>query len=116
MTELTHHTRNIRLAPRKVRLVVDKIRHKHAEDAAAILTLVPNRAAVPVRKAVLAAIDAAKAQGMDTKTLIIQRAWADEGAALKRIIPHSRGQAWRIMKKYSHVGLVLKPADESAKR
>jgi len=113
MPEITHHTRSLRIAPRKLRLIVDKIRHLSTEQALATLPLVAKRGALPVEKAVKAAVEAAKDANMDPATLVIQRAWADEGKALKRMVMHGRGRSSMIMKKYSHLGLVIKGEEKS---
>lgn len=107
MPQLTHHTRNIRLAPRKVRFVIDKIRGLTAEQALETLPRLNRRAALPVAKAVKAAMYAAADKNLEMSSLTIARIWADEGAALKRVIRFSRGRSAMIMKKYSHIGMVL---------
>jgi large subunit ribosomal protein L22 len=91
-----------------MRLVVDKVRHLSADKALAILPHVPKRGAIHVEKSLKAAIEAAKDQNLSLDTLVIQRIWADEGAAMKRVIGHSRGRMSGIMKKYSHLTIVLK--------
>jgi large subunit ribosomal protein L22 len=122
MTEITHHTRNIRVAPRKLRLVVDKVRHQRATDALELLPLITKRGALHIRKSLTAAIAAAKDRDLDPSSLIVQRIWADEGPAMKRIVRHSRGRASGIMKKHSHLTIVLKgeggakPAKRAAKK
>lgn len=117
MTEVTHYTRNIRIAPRKLRLVVDKVRHLGATRALEMLPLVEKRGALHVGKSLKAAIEAAKDQNLKADTLVVQRIWADEGTALKRIVHHSRGRASGIMKKYSHLTIVLKGEEQGkAKR
>lgn len=108
MTELSHHTRNIRISPRKLRLVVDKVRHLSAEKALAMLPLVEKGGAIHVQKSLKAAIAAAADKDLSAESLVIQRIWADEGTALKRIITRSRGRSTGIMKKYSHLTIVLK--------
>jgi large subunit ribosomal protein L22 len=108
MTEITHHTRGIRVAPRKLRLVVDKVRHMPAGKALEILPLVPNRGALHVQKALKAAVGAASDKDLAQDSLVIQRIFADEGTAMKRVVRHSRGRAATIMKKYSHLTIVLK--------
>lgn len=108
MTEITHHTRNIRIAPRKMRLVIDQVRHMQVEHALRVLPLVNKRGAEPIMKAVKAAMHAAIDQNLDPASLVIQQAWVDEAKALKRSIKFSRGRSGMIMKKYSHIGLVLK--------
>lgn len=121
MTEIQHHTRNIRVAPRKLRMVVDKVRHMPAEKAIATLPLVMKRGSLHVEKALKAAIEAARDKNLNPDTLVVQRIWADEGQALKRIISRGRGRATGIMKKYSHLTIVLKgeeggSAKKAAKR
>lgn len=113
MPEITHLTRSIRIAPRKLRLVVDKIRHLPADKALEMLPFITKRGSLPIAKAVKAAIEAAKDANLDPATLVIQRAWADEGKALKRVIRLGRGRSSMIMKKYSHIGLVLKGEEKT---
>jgi large subunit ribosomal protein L22 len=108
MIEVSHHTRNIRVAPRKLRLVVDKVRHMPADKAIALMPLVLKASSVHVEKALKAAVEAAKDKNLNPDTLVIQRIWADEGTAMKRIITRSRGRSTGIMKKFSHLTIVLK--------
>jgi large subunit ribosomal protein L22 len=114
MTEVKHHTRNIGVAPRKLRLVVDKVRHMSPEKAIALMPHINKRGALHVEKALKAAVEAAKDLNLNEDTLIIQRIWADEGTAMKRIISRSRGRATGIMKKSSHITIVLKGEDAAA--
>ena len=107
MPEITHHTRNIRIAPRKLRLVADQLRHMNVDRAIATLPLVNKRGAEPIMQALKAATSAALDQNLDPASLVIQQLWIDEGKALKRSIRFSRGRSGMIMKKYSHIGLVL---------
>jgi large subunit ribosomal protein L22 len=105
--EISHHTRSLRVAPRKMREVIDKVRHLNAEQALGTLPLVNRAAARPAAKALKAAIMAAKDASYDTATLTIQRAWVDEGTALKRAVRFSRGRSAGMMKKFSHITFVL---------
>ncbi len=107
MLELTHTTRRLRVAPRKMRVVIDKIRHLPAQKALEVLPFVNRSAAPHIAKSVKAAIMAAKDANMNPDTLVIQRVWCDEGTALKRGIMYSRGRSAVMMKKYSHLTLVL---------
>lgn len=108
MNEVQHHTRNIRIAPRKLRLVVDKVRHLPAEKAIALMPLILKRGSIHVEKALKAAVEAARDKNLNPDTLVVQRIWADEGQAMKRVITRSRGRSSGIMKKYSHLTVVLK--------
>ncbi len=105
--ELTHHTRAIRIAPRKMRLVIDQFRHQPVDKALELLPLVRQGAAAHVYKSLKAARQAAEDINLDPATLVIQRLVCDEGTALKRMIKHSRGRSSMIMKKYSHLSIVL---------
>jgi large subunit ribosomal protein L22 len=106
--EVTHHTYNLRIAPRKMRLVIDQVRYMPATKAVALLALVPNRGAGIIRKSLLSAIQVAKDGNLDEASLIVQRTWCDQGTSLKRMVGASRGRMTRIMKKYSHLTIVLK--------
>ena len=107
MQQITHHTRGLRIAPRKLRLVADKVRHLSADKAMQLTALLPQKGAPMIFRAVKSAIYAALDQNLDESTLVVQRIIIDEGAALKRLIKHSRGRSSMIMKKYSHINIVL---------
>lgn len=108
MEEITHVTRNLRIAPRKLRLVADKMRHMPANHAMEVLPLVVNKGARLAEKSLKAAIEVAKDRNLNPNTLVIQRVWCGEGMKLKRIIGHSRGRMAPIHKHYSHLSIVLK--------
>jgi large subunit ribosomal protein L22 len=107
MQQITHNTRGLRIAPRKLRLVVAKVRHMSADRAMQLLALLPQKGAPMVQRAIKSAIYAALDQNLDESTLVVQRIHVDEGTALKRLIKHSRGRSSMIMKKYSHLIVVL---------
>lgn len=101
--------RNIRIAPRKVRLVIDLIRGKSVEEAFAILRFT-HRAASPVIEKVLksAVANAEHNYNMDTNNLVVETAFVDEGPTLKRYMPRAMGRASRINKRSSHITVVVK--------
>ena len=105
--ELQHTTRNIRSTARKLRLITEQIKYMPADKALGVLPLVNKRAAIHVQKALKSAVEAAKDQNFDSQTLKVQRISVDEGSNLKRMIGHSRGRMSMIMKKYSHLNIVL---------
>ncbi len=113
--EITHHTRNLRIAPRKLRLVIDTIRHTPAQKAVSVLRLTPRKGADIAFKSLQSAIQVAKDRDLDVNSLTIQQVWCDEGTSLKRMVSHSRGRMSRIMKKYSHLSIVL-TGEPAAKR
>lgn len=95
-------------SPRKVRLVVDAVRGRPVSEALALLRTMPQAAAVPVFKVVKsAAANAENNFNMATEDLYIKRIYADDGPRLKRWNPVSRGRAHPILKRLSHVTVVV---------
>ncbi len=100
--------RHIRMSPQKVRLVLDVVRGKPVSEALAILRFLPQRAATPVAKAVKsAAANAENNFNMDPDDLVITHVSADEGRTLKRWRPRARGRVNQILKRSSHVVVVV---------
>jgi large subunit ribosomal protein L22 len=101
--------RHIRIAPRKVRQVIDLIRGKKVGEAEAILQFVPNFAATPISKLLRSAVANAEQNfKMNTDSLYISAAYVDEGPTIKRIRPRAQGRADRINKRSSHITVVVK--------
>ena len=99
---------HIRIAPRKVRIVIDLIRNKPVGHAIAILKNTPKAASPVVEKLLNSAI--ANAQNnfnMNVDSLYVSEVYADQGPTLKRIMPRAKGMANRIQKKTSHITMVL---------
>ncbi len=98
----------IRITPRKVRIVLDLIRGKNVAEAFAILKFTPKAGADVVEKVLRSAVANAENNfDMDADKLIVKTAFADQGPTLKRIHPRSRGQAFKILKRTSHVTIVV---------
>jgi large subunit ribosomal protein L22 len=98
----------VRIAPRKVRLVVDLIRGKQVGDAIAILRNTPKSASPVLEKLLNSAIaNAEHNYSLDPNKLVITEAYVNQGPTLKRIQPRSQGRAFRINKKTSHITLVV---------
>ncbi len=97
----------IRMSPRKVKYVVDLVRNKTVEEAVDMLSLIPKRAAVFVRKAIQSASANATENFKDYKVsiqdLFIKEIYVNEGPTLKRFKPRARGRADRILKRTSHI-------------
>ena len=107
---------NFRGAPRKVRQVVDLIRGKKAEEAVYVLSFTVNKSALPVLKLLNSAIASAKHNfQIDQSNLFISKITVDEGPKLKRWHPMSRGRAYPIEKRTSHIVLVLSEINSPAK-
>jgi large subunit ribosomal protein L22 len=102
------HARNLRVAPRKARLVADLIRNKTVGEALEILTFTHRPSAVPyVMNALKSA--AANAQNIhpEPENLVVAEIWVDSAAMMKRIRPASMGRAVRVRKRTSHLYLAL---------
>ncbi|MBQ9945162.1 MAG: 50S ribosomal protein L22 [Clostridia bacterium] len=98
-----------RIAPRKVKLVLDLIRNKPADEAMAILKFTPKAACEPVAKLLKSAMaNAENNYDMDVSRLYVAECSVSQGPTLKRIRPRAHGRAFRINKKTSHINLVLK--------
>lgn len=112
-------SRYVRVSATKARRVVDLIRGMHAGEAAAMLRLVPQAAAIPVRKAIASAVaNAENNEGLDAETLYISEAYVDEGPTMNRYRPRAHGRAYRIRKRTSHITVVVEPQfdDEQPQR
>ena len=100
--------KTVRIAPRKVRLVVDLIRGKSVAEAAAILRLTPKGSSVVVEKVLKsAAANAVNNNKMDQKSLYVKEAFVNEGPTLKRYLPRAKGSANSLLKRTSHITIVL---------
>ena len=98
----------IRIAPRKVRIVMNLVRGKSVADALAILKFTPKVGADAVEKALRSAVANAENNfDMDVDRLFISSAFVDQGPTLKRIHPRSRGQAFKILKHTSHITVAV---------
>lgn len=99
----------IRIAPRKIRVVIDLIRGKNVGEAFAILKHTPKVGSEVVEKVLKSAVaNAEHNYDMNTDKLYVAAAYVDQGPTLKRIHPRSRGQAFKILKRSSHVSVVVK--------
>ena len=100
--------RHIRMSPYKVRRALALIRGKSVNEAAEILEYADIVSAEPVRKVLLsAAANAEHNYGMDRGDLIVSEAYADQGPTLKRMNPVSKGRAHSILKRTSHITVIL---------
>ncbi|MGE5620759.1 MAG: 50S ribosomal protein L22 [Sphingomonadaceae bacterium] len=101
--------RHIRMSPRKVRLVGNAIKGKSVREAMAALLLIPNKAGDPIAKAVKsAAANAENNYNLSTDDLYVAQVVADPGRSLKRYRARARGRAAPIIKRSSHITVVVK--------
>jgi large subunit ribosomal protein L22 len=100
--------RYIRVSPRKVRLVMDQIRGKKVEEALNFLSFALPKGANILRKLINSAVaNAQQNSGIDVDNLYIEKVFADVGPVLKRFRPRAMGRAARILKRTSHLTVVL---------
>ncbi|MBR2810099.1 MAG: 50S ribosomal protein L22 [Solobacterium sp.] len=100
--------KTVRHTPRKVRLVLDLIRGKSVDEALAILEFTPNHAAAAIHKVVkTAAADATHNFNLDADKLYVKECYANEGITLKRFMPRAKGSASQILKRTSHITVVV---------
>ncbi|TCS81543.1 50S ribosomal protein L22 [Tepidibacillus fermentans] len=100
--------RYVRIAPRKVSLVLDLIRGKDVGEAIAILRHTPKAASPVIEKVLKSALaNAEHNYNMDPDKLVVKEAYANQGPTLKRFRPRAMGRASRINKRTSHITVVL---------
>lgn len=110
--EARAYLRHARIAPRKVQVVLDLIRNKNVEVALATLEQTPKAASEYLIKLLNSAIaNATNNHNMDADRLYVAECFVCPGPTLKRIRPVSHGRAHRILKRTSHITLVLKEAE-----
>ena len=100
--------RYVRISSRKVKIVIDMIRGKKVDEALNILEFTPKAAALPVKKLLQSAIaNAENNLDLDPSNLYVAEVYANQGPTLKRYRPRAHGRATPIMKRTSHIGIVL---------
>ncbi|ALX49390.1 50S ribosomal protein L22 [Lentibacillus amyloliquefaciens] len=105
--------KSVRIAPRKVRLVVDLIRGKEIGEAIAVLRHTQRGASPVVEKVLNSAVaNAEHNYEMEPDNLVISEAFVDEGVTLKRFRPRAQGRASQINKRTSHVTIVVSEKKE----
>ena len=98
----------IRISPQKARLVADVVRGKDVDSAITILKFMPKKGARMLRKVIESAVaNAMQTEKVDTDTLYIKKILIDGGPMLKRFRPRPMGRAGRILKRTSHITVVV---------
>jgi large subunit ribosomal protein L22 len=106
--EATAKLRGARISPQKARLVADQIRGLPVERADEVLTFSNKKAAHIVRKVLMSAIaNAEHNSGADIDELKVRTVFVDEGPTLKRGMPRAKGRFTRILKRTSHITIIL---------
>lgn len=120
--EAKAQARFVRVTPQKARRVVDLIRGKQATEAVAVLKFAPQTASEPILKVVQSAIANARVKAdrasvaFDEQQLFISEAFIDEGPTLKRFRPRAQGRASQILKRTSHITVVVAPREDTKGR
>ncbi len=100
--------RHTRVSPRKARLIADEVRGKSVSDALTMLKLMQNKRSGIVAKVINSAVANSLQSGMvDVDNLFVKSIQIDEGVTLKRFMPRAQGRATRILKRTSHISVVL---------
>lgn len=106
--EVKATAKTLRIPPRKARLVIDLIRGKNVDEAAAILKFTPNVAAESIAKVLKSAVsNAVNNNDMNEEKLYVKACYANEGVTLKRFMPRAKGSASAIHKRTSHITVVV---------
>ncbi len=114
--EATAVSRYILISSKKARLVADLVRGKTVQEALGILALTPKKASPLVRKTILSARANVQQQvttgaKLADDELLVKEIRIDEGPTMKRIQPRSQGRAFGILKRMSHIKVVVQTLD-----
>ena len=97
-----------RISAPKAKIVLDQIKGKDVKTAAAILKYSPRYAADVIGKVLKSAVaNAENNLGLDVNKLYVEEVIAGQGPTLKRIQPRAQGRAYRILKRSSHISVIL---------
>src|SRR5690242_17557850 len=106
----------VRITPMKARRVIELIRDMPAQEALQVLKFAPQAASEPVAKVLASAIANAENNfSLDPESLIISRAFVDEGPTLKRFRPRAQGRAYRIRKRTSHITIEVESIESKGR-
>jgi len=109
VTEATCVARDIRVTPRKMRLVADYVRGRNVNEALALLKHLNKSAALPIYKAIKsAAANATNNFNLDGDLLYVAEIQASDGKKMKRYTPRAKGSASPVWKRMSHLRVVVK--------
>ncbi|EZH64464.1 MULTISPECIES: 50S ribosomal protein L22 [Geomicrobium] len=105
--------KQVRVAPRKARMVIDLVRGKEVGEAISILRHTPRGVSPIVEKVLNSAIaNAEHNYELDAENLYVSAAYVDEGVTLKRFRPRAQGRASRINKRTSHITIIVSEKKE----
>jgi len=106
--------RQVRVSPTKARRVVDLVRGMTVPDALVTLKFAPQAASEPVYKVLASAVaNAESTDNLKGDDLYVSQAFVDEGMTMRRIRPRAKGSASRILKRSSHITVVVEPSSHN---
>ena len=106
--EIRAAAKYIRISPQKVRLIIDVIKGKQVEAALDLLKFMPQKAATIIEKVIRSAIaNADQYPDIDVDSLVVRNIIADKGPTLKRFRARARGRGTRILKRTTHITVIL---------
>ena len=100
----------IRIAPRKVQVIIPAIKGRKVEEAISLLQFMPKKGARILNKILHSAVANAEQNKVDIDTLVVKTVMVDNGPSLKRFRPRAMGRATPILKRTSHITVLLEEA------
>jgi large subunit ribosomal protein L22 len=117
MQEVKASASDLRISPQKARLVADQVRGLSTDEAVKLLSFSPKKAAGLIKKVVLSAMaNAEHNAGLDIDDLVLVKIMVDEAPRLKRFIARAKGRGNRLVKRNSHITVVVANKDPKAMR
>src|SRR5687768_17253829 len=111
--EVRASVKNVRVSPRKARLVVDAVRGKRVMDAIAIARFLPQKTAIDVERLLRSvAANAENNYDLDPEDLWITAIYADDGPTYRRYKARARGRVGRIQRRNTHITVVAEEREE----
>ncbi len=102
----------VRISPLKINYICAEIRGMQVDKALALLKLTPKRGAKALEKVLASAVANAENNfNLDREKLYVKKAYANDGPTMKRIRPKAKGSAYPILKRSSHIGVVVAEID-----
>lgn len=106
--EVRAFSRDVPIAPKKARLILDEIRGKRVDEAMSLLRFMPTPHARIVAKAVRSAVaNAENNYNLEPRTLRVSKAYAGDGITLRRLLPRARGRADVMRRRRSNITIVV---------
>ena len=100
--------RYIRVSPRKARLVARNVNGRPVEDAMNILKFTPQKAAGIIYQVMRSALaNAEQLPGLDVDAMVVKQVIVNEGPSWKRFMPRAQGRATNLIKRTSHITVIL---------